>query len=575
MKLKHFRIKNIKSIIDSGVCHLSGDNITVLAGQNESGKSAILEALNYFTKGSDEKFEQYLRRTDQSLPLVECCFELEESDKEYEDEDYTKIIKQLSHINLYREDSNDIEFTDETKKTISDIVNALAENNELNCLSTNTENESIDALDNKIEELKDGISSAIIKYIPKFDYYDSFNNILPETISIEDIKTNKAVLDFEAAFEINLEEYINMPDREQVQKRQSVETNFKVDFNDYWTQSLIGEDSNKYSFILKDRGKQISFLVDRENNTPLYIIQKSKGFQWFNAFYLRLKALQKNEENLERYILLIDEPGQGLHEKAQENVKQVLEDLALKGMQIIYSTHHSKLIDVDDKLTRLRLIYQDKTEGTKINTLSQMASKKGEQSLDTLSPLRTAMGLVNLSCLDLSNNKNVILEGITDKYYIEAFVKLLNIDFSYNLIPSCGCENIKNIASILLGWGYQFKTIIDKGEGQNPQEAKTQKIIEEKLLAGEDESTINRIVKRLEQTAIEDVFTKQDFRSYVKPEDVAHSNKGNLTLAKEFGKKELWARLFLEKVNTGELTADNFQENTLREFREIINWIEN
>ena len=41
MKLKTFRIKNIKSIIDSGVCHLASDNITIFAGQNESGKSAV------------------------------------------------------------------------------------------------------------------------------------------------------------------------------------------------------------------------------------------------------------------------------------------------------------------------------------------------------------------------------------------------------------------------------------------------------------------------------------------------------------------------------------------------------
>lgn len=82
----------------------------------------------------------------------------------------------------------------------------------------------------------------------------------------------------------------------------------------------------------------------------------------FNKFY----ALQKLQDNLNNYILLIDEPGQGLHEKAQEDVKKVIEDLATKGMQIVYSTHNPKLIDVDDKITRLRLVYQDKTEEQKL-----------------------------------------------------------------------------------------------------------------------------------------------------------------------------------------------------------------
>ena len=46
-----FRIKNFKSIKDSGVCTLSGDRITALAGQNEAGKSAVLMALRDFDTG--------------------------------------------------------------------------------------------------------------------------------------------------------------------------------------------------------------------------------------------------------------------------------------------------------------------------------------------------------------------------------------------------------------------------------------------------------------------------------------------------------------------------------------------
>jgi hypothetical protein len=48
MKPRAFRIRDFKSIEDSGVCVLSGDSITVLAGQNEAGKTAILTALRDF-----------------------------------------------------------------------------------------------------------------------------------------------------------------------------------------------------------------------------------------------------------------------------------------------------------------------------------------------------------------------------------------------------------------------------------------------------------------------------------------------------------------------------------------------
>lgn len=65
MKLSSFRIQFVKSIIDSGICHLSEtDNLLVLAGQNEAGKSAILEGLNFFRNGASEDFRHLAQRVD-------------------------------------------------------------------------------------------------------------------------------------------------------------------------------------------------------------------------------------------------------------------------------------------------------------------------------------------------------------------------------------------------------------------------------------------------------------------------------------------------------------------------------
>lgn len=575
MKLESFQIKNIKSIINSGVCHLSEDNITVLAGQNESGKSAILEALKYFTKGIDEFFEKYLMRTDNTEPYVECIFSLEDNDRNFNDDNYINLLKFIKQIKCYRKGAANIAFSDETRVEFFQAAQTLIKKKSLTGVfdanSCCEEDESETGI--TIEDFIKEVEETLLEYIPVFDYYNSFDNILPEEIAITDIEKNEAVKDFQTVLNVNLADYVKLQVREKKQSQQRIEQDLRVDFNDCWTQRLSGEDENTYKFLIENENNKIMFLVDRENNTPLYISQKSKGFQWFVAFYLRLKALNKAKENLSEYILLIDEPGQGLHETAQLDVKKVLEELAKSGIQIIYTTHHSKLIDIDEKITRLRLVYQDSNNGTLVKTLSQMASYKNQQTLDTLSPIRTAMGMVHFSCMDLSNNKNVIVEGITDKYYIESFAKLLNINFDYNIIPACGCENIKNIASILLGWGYAFKIIIDKGEGQNSREAKAQKLIQDKLFANDD-AIVPNVIKRLSKVAIEDLFSLVDFRSKVKPEEIEHSNKTNVTLAKELGKKELWSRLFAEKVNTGIITSQNFEQETIDNFSELLAWIQ-
>lgn len=77
MWFKQFKIKNYRSIINTGWQDLASDNITGLIGQNESGKTSILEALSSFYSGiiSDD-----ILRSDLSLPEVSCSFSVTPSD---------------------------------------------------------------------------------------------------------------------------------------------------------------------------------------------------------------------------------------------------------------------------------------------------------------------------------------------------------------------------------------------------------------------------------------------------------------------------------------------------------------
>jgi len=74
MKLLSFNIQNYRSIIYSGLCDLAHDNITALIGQNESGKTSVLEALHSFYTGN---INEDVLRSDLSIPVVSCNFELE------------------------------------------------------------------------------------------------------------------------------------------------------------------------------------------------------------------------------------------------------------------------------------------------------------------------------------------------------------------------------------------------------------------------------------------------------------------------------------------------------------------
>ncbi|NLA48789.1 MAG: AAA family ATPase, partial [Bacteroidales bacterium] len=75
MRLIAFRIRNFRSITDTGWQSLSPDNITCLIGQNESGKTSILEALKVFYTGV---ISEDVLRSDLSFPEVNCRFRIPE-----------------------------------------------------------------------------------------------------------------------------------------------------------------------------------------------------------------------------------------------------------------------------------------------------------------------------------------------------------------------------------------------------------------------------------------------------------------------------------------------------------------
>ena len=74
MKLLSFSIQNYRSIINSGWSYLAYDNITALIGQNESGKTSVLEALRSFYEG---KISDDVLRSDLTFPTVSCSFDIE------------------------------------------------------------------------------------------------------------------------------------------------------------------------------------------------------------------------------------------------------------------------------------------------------------------------------------------------------------------------------------------------------------------------------------------------------------------------------------------------------------------
>lgn len=84
---------------------------------------------------------------------------------------------------------------------------------------------------------------------------------------------------------------------------------------------------------------------------------------------------------------------------------------------------------------------------------------------NTITPLTNALGLnLNYNIGPSFSNKNIIVEGISDYFYLQGYYKCKNIKDIPNIIPSTGGDNIPSIASILFGWNCDFNIILDQDD---------------------------------------------------------------------------------------------------------------
>ena len=466
MKLTKFRIFNYKSIVDSGYCDVASD-ITIIVGKNESGKTASLEALRDFNRDILEiPRNAFPLDGSEDMPRIEMCFQVDQDDVDtiqselgvpvpeesvkymlekglnitkdglgqyrLNDPFFSRIFKgksddknkdQLSQIKSMKEklsslmagqslpdlniDSNPDEIQKNARELMMIIKSFLPSFGD-----ENKQKEIIESIRAIIQEtskltepsidLKEKFINCIIKLMPRFIYISEFIGHFPFEIPVENVKQTELILDFARISGLDLDKIISTSD---IQKRINILNRHSAvingEFGDYWQQ-------NKIELVVKPEGDKILFGVKELDKTDFFKIeQRSKGFQWFLSFYLRLSA-QKSKNN----IILIDEPGTNLHAKAQTEILKVLEEKIATQTPVILSTHSPYFID-PHRLDRIRLVTKDPLQGSVISN-----SIKRSIDSDTLMPINTALRLETFSTFPLSEKHNIIINDLADFYFL-------------------------------------------------------------------------------------------------------------------------------------------------------------
>lgn len=556
MKITRFRIKNYKSIIDTGDCILD-QKITIFAGKNESGKSTILEALSDFdVKKTIDKNKIPITNGDSELKLqIIITFEISKKEfshcfqnKNWTDE--LEIIKSFPNTYNFSEKTknklkitNNLEETENKLKTINNsqkkeikkkLVKMLLNFHKkygdffmfeenfwsiskfsnfkkiIGGIKKNIAKPDFDASKamkisfkkienifsdwNESKNFKDTSLVKIKQLIPNFVLFSTHKDVFPNKILIQDLENNSWANAFRNISDLDFELIKSKNnDREKEEHKDNINKNIDNDYNNFWTQDLaklsISFDQDNLFFWIK------------ENNSTYEPSMRSEGKRWHLSFYIKVTSRVLEEQN---NVILVDEPGLFLHPEAQRNILEKFEKLSEK-TNIIFSTHSPYLLEMD-KLERIKLVTKFDKEGTQIeNKLHKVCDK------ETLTPILSAIGLKMNSGIDGINKlKNVIVEGITDVYYLQAFKKIRNKteEQNINFIMGGGVGNMPIVGTIIHGWGGKVMYLFDSDEGGK----NGQKNWNKNWKGGED--LVLTILDNSEFGTIENLFSEEDAQKY-------------------------------------------------------------
>lgn len=475
MKYTKFIIKNYKAI-DELTVNLSR-NVIPLIGVNESGKTSILQAILAFDKDKDNLLDgvhietKNKYKTSQSPCELKACLVLE-------NEDEFKSIGEEVGLKM-------------DNPLYSWLKSSIDKHHEI-CLQRVYKDNALQKsymLVNEPEKIMTApkvtsLVKALVKRLPNILYFDDFSDRVPERIPFPENYLNDNQLAkgrirewqeiiveiFSRALneDFSLSKFLNLTDEDDKDNYISdVEKTLNNDIIDEWRKlkqacSNFSEDSENLKLKIK---------YEKEDNKPIFqfkvidserdeserhfdISQRSKGFQWFFNFIMKLKYNPKYKLFPENAIYLLDEPGSYLHSSAQTELLKKLCDIG-KNNNIIYCTHSQYLLDPEIiNIAGIKIV--TKTNGS--IRLEDYGNCTISKSLGAFSALNDALHL-KFGFHENILKKCILTEGITD-YYFKMFFNFNDI----NIIPGSGCGNLKELIAILISCSDKFVVVLDNDD---------------------------------------------------------------------------------------------------------------
>ncbi len=571
IKLKNIEILKYKSFTTPQSINIEED-ITVLVGMNESGKTSVLECLaktNYFEDDEKFKFNETLdyprkelksiSRSDSKPKAIICTYHLSDELIGFIENrlgkgtwqgsneitltssygDSSTLISGVSiNFELFLKHLNLSDIGDDVK---AELKLALTEEQFDQILKKfSDETERLEPLRKYFFKSSTWMSfierytySVLIKrHLPKFIYYDEYYQ-LPSRIILEsfldddvdlsdDLKTAKALLDLS---EINVNELINADDFEDfIAELEATEALISDTLFQYWS---------------ANQNLNIEFKIDKKTATAKRQVNTSYGSATTvdtNIVEHVLDIRVKNSKT--RVSLPLQNRSKGFNWffsflvwfnkiQADSNSKYILlldepglnlhataqADLlrfleSLVDKYQVIYTTHSPFMVETTKLNRVRTVFSDSDSSIVSDSIQQ-------KDPNTLFPLQAALGYDVAQNLFISK-KNLLVEGVSDLLYLTTISEYLNankrtgLNEDITIVPTGGLDKVASFISLLRGSKLSIFCLLDSFTDQKSQ-ARFDSLTIQKIISDKNIKFFHDFLDNRKKADIEDMFTVDEY----------------------------------------------------------------
>lgn len=478
MIYKNFEIEHYKGIEKIEIS-LKKNDLVLLLGLNESGKTTILKAIESFDFTND--------------PILELRKGFYRSIRNKSNVNSNESAKVIAHIEIdepikidwFKKIIKSNNITTSDQQNIEGFLREINSNGEViisRVFPFKNGNPGVPFYEfvsdhpftkNKISKL---IAQEIVLHSPYIIYFEDFKDRIPDKIHI--IKDNDAfnadwydIIDglfYNTKKEYSISNYNTFfsksnpryKDAKTVLKR--VNKKFNETFSEKWKDLSGVKDIEETELTFNHLGsKYFEISITDTDGTTFNVEERSKGALWYLSFLMKTEFRRKKLRlGLGRPIFLIDEPASNLHSTAQQNMIEDFQKL-VEDTSVIYSTHSQYLISLDN----IKNTYVVKRDGIVTTTLWSDYIKQDKSNQSYYQPLANLLNIIPNN-FDIPWQKAILTEGPSDLKVLSTMYKVCypNKIKDFVIYPGTSAQNLHSLISLNIGWGTDFYVLLDSDD---------------------------------------------------------------------------------------------------------------